>query len=818
MQHEPSQQDAGREPAHLDLRGSRGVIVGDHNRMINKFRTVVRLSLGFRRAPEPGRLTPHERRQAEENLQRLAEALERDDFAVLRAATGPAPLPFTLTDLPSLVANPDRVRSGPDGGPLPAATTVESRFDAASKRLLIVAPFGAGKSTALLLLARHLWQAATVPGRHVRQVIRNRPVPVILRLARWTDDRPLAQWMADELTAIYDIDRRVARILVTHGMVLPMLDGLDEVAPDRRPACVREINDHTDLSGGPPPLVVTCRVDDYDRANPLRLGGAVGIEPLTDRQVLDQLAALPGTEPLRAAYRDDDELRGLLRTPLFLHLVVRVARDRPEAAARGLTAEEIVANYVTVLFEHRPVEGWAGRPRFPDDRLHGWLSAQARLPKPYSAEFVPDELDSAVLREPRRRSRIDHGLPLAAGAAGGFAVTMGTLSAIRPPWTVAQVLYCLAIGAAIGVSFAVLCRRPQQAGLRLVWSWPRAFEWISTREGAVTAGLVAVGVLGWAWWQDGTVGSAPVYLLLVAALATGRGLTTTVGGSASAAPDGALRDSRRNALRVWAAAVASAGLLAVLAVAVNAFVYRFFSVAWLVGIDAAVILWTYGTLLAGLVCGLAVVAAPRRGGQVRAEPRRPARSAGPSARVGWWIRHLARRWSGVARPALVLLAVPAGLALDRALYAVLIPVRLHWWFINTLVAAGVLLLTWAVVRAGAGRGAPARPLGAFLASYCLILIVRLMLPRTDRNQTMYLVITFLLTLCAALVLRGGGLAWVRQHGLRLMVAREGTLPRDLIGFLDDAENRGLLQRRGRGYAFRHEAIRQHFTVRDAPAR
>jgi hypothetical protein len=818
MHHEPSREGPEQAPTPLDLSGSRGVIVGDHGRITNVFRTIIRVYLGFGRAREPGRLTPHERRQADQNLQRLSEAMERNDFAVLAVATGPALLPFTLTDMPCLVANPDRARAQPGGGPLPPGTTVESRFNAASKRLLIVAPVGAGKSTALLLLARHLWLAATVEGPGVRQLIRNRRVPVILRLSRWTDNRSLTQWMADELTAIYDIDQRVARILITHGMVIPMLDGLDEVTAARRPDCVREINDYTDLNGGPPPLAVTCRSDDYDRTDPLRLGGAVLIEPLTDQQVREQLAALPGTEPLLAAYSEDDALRDLLRTPLFLHLLVSVAGKEPGATTLGLTAEQIVANYVTGLFGHRPVERRADRPRFPDTKLREWLSAMAVLLGPHGTLFIPDELDSAVLREAGHRARLDRGLPLLVGVLSGLGVTAGVLTAINLPWTLASYLYSFVVGAAAGAAIGLSSRRPRPAGQRLVWSWSRAFEWLSTPSSAVTAGIVALGLLGLAWWQDGTVGYTPAFILLAAALATARGLTTTVGGSMSPAPERALQESRRNALRVWAAALASIGALAVVIVAINAIAFRFVSVALLVGIDAAVLVWTFGALLAGVVCGLAVLGAPSAGGRVRDVHRRPARRAKPAARAAWRIRDLARRWSTVTKPAVVLLAVPAGIALDLGLQALLAPVTLHWWLGNALVIAVVLALSWLAVRAGTRQRALARPLGTFVASFCLTLILRLLQPVTDRNQTMYLVVTLLLAICAALVLHGGGLAWARQHGIRIMLDREGTMPRDLPGFLDDAENRGLLRRFGRGYTFPHEIVREYFTGHHARVR
>ncbi|WP_203835759.1 hypothetical protein [Winogradskya humida] len=239
------------------------------------------------------------------------------------------------------------------------------------------------------------------------------------------------------------------------------------------------------------------------------------------------------------------------------------------------------------------------------------------------------------------------------------------------------------------------------------------------------------------------------------------------------------------------------GASAFLILAVNAVVHHFYAVAWLVGVDAAVTLWSYGALLAGVVSGVAVLAAPRRGGLVRAVARRPGRTAPRTVRITWHLRRLATRSTPVAKRLALIVAVLAGPALDEVLFAVLVPLGLQWWLGNSLVMASVLLVSWATVRAGARHSVVTRPLGAFLASYCLTLVIRLLQPDDNRNPTMDLAVAVLLAF-AALGLHGGGLAWARQHGIRIMLGRESDLPRDLPGFLDDAENCCLLRRRGRG--------------------
>ncbi|MFC7529738.1 NACHT domain-containing protein [Actinoplanes sp. GCM10030250] len=808
MPHDDSDEAAERPVHHIDARNSQGLVVGDGNRVWNTFTKTIRVRLGRGRAGDPSRLTPDERRRAEEQLQLLSAALEREDFAVLADSTGPGPLPFTLTDSPSLVRNADRVRSERAGGPLPPDTTLESRFAAASRRLLIVGGVGAGKTTALTLLARHLWLAITGPGPDGRILIRGKRVPVILRLSRWTDNRrPFGQWMAGELSSIYNIDRKVARVLVSHGMVLPMLDGLDEVAGGLRAECVQEINNFTDLSGGPPPLVVTCRIDDYDPQSPLRLLGAILIEPLTGAQAEERLAAQPGTKALLTAYREDPVARGLLRTPLFLQLALEVAVDHPGQAAPVMTADEIVTSYVDKLFGQRQVENRAGRPRFRDPQLRGWLAALAGLPKPHGALFVPDELDSTVFRSTANRSRLDRGLPILAGCVTGTVVTVGTLTSFIPPWITGTYVFALLMGLIAGLVVDGICRRAHPVGQRLEWSWSRALEWFQGLAAVTVGGVVAVFV-GLALWKPVTFGSGPAFVLLAAALVMGRGLVTT-GGSEEAAPDSALRVSRRNAGRVWMFALAGVAAFALVIVGVNAAVNGFVSRAWLVGADSAVIILTYGALVGGVVSGLAVLFAPKRTGWVTQDHPRPSRHATWPARVNWHLARITRRCRPVLLALLVLIALPAGPLLDFVLLTALTPLRIPAWLGNLVLVVVLTSLGWAAARAGARDRLLARPAGTLLTSYSLTLIVRLLRPDANRNQLMYLMVTLLLAVCIALALRGGGSAWLRQHSIRILLSREKTLPRDLLSFLDDAENRGLLKRLGRGYEFRHEVIREH---------
>jgi predicted NACHT family NTPase len=151
-------------------------------------------------------------------------------------------------------------------------------FDELGRAMLILGGPGAGKTTLLLELASDLLDRAEQDAAH--------PIPVVFHLSSWAVRRcPLADWLVDVLAEFYYVQRKLAQAWVADEQVLPLLDGLDEVAPEHRAACVEAIN--TFRHGyGPVPLAVCSRAADY-HALPVRveLSEAVVIEPLSPEQV-----------------------------------------------------------------------------------------------------------------------------------------------------------------------------------------------------------------------------------------------------------------------------------------------------------------------------------------------------------------------------------------------------------------------------------------------------------------------------------------------------------------------------------------------------
>lgn len=71
----------------------------------------------------------------------------------------------------------------------------------------------------------------------------NCPLPVVFNLSTWgADQPPLEEWLVAELRSRYNVGPAVARPWVAQGEMCLLLDGLDEVAPDRQAACVQALN------------------------------------------------------------------------------------------------------------------------------------------------------------------------------------------------------------------------------------------------------------------------------------------------------------------------------------------------------------------------------------------------------------------------------------------------------------------------------------------------------------------------------------------------------------------------------------------------
>lgn len=243
-------------------------------------------------------------------------------------------------------------------------------FRQADRALLILGAPGAGKTISLVALADDLLAQA----RQDEQ----QPVPVILNLSGWAErQQPLGTWAVEEMVAKYQIPRRMGRAWLAQDRLLFLLDGLDEMPTEQRPACINAINTFRQ-ENGLPDLIVCCRKEAYESAvldpnHRLQLNGAVEIRPLTTAQIHQHAPA-----KLRDAIFADETLLEIAQSPLNLTMMQSTFAD--DGAAHGKTAvlthTTLFTQYAQQMYQRQKEKG-SLRYGFTElgQRL-GWLAQQ----------------------------------------------------------------------------------------------------------------------------------------------------------------------------------------------------------------------------------------------------------------------------------------------------------------------------------------------------------------------------------------------------------------------------------------------------------
>jgi len=224
-------------------------------------------------------------------------------------------------------------------------------FKEMGQQMLILGEPGSGKTITLLTLADALLEETKTDP--------TLPTPVVFNLSSWAEKQPpLDEWLVEELNQRYHMPRKVSQNWVENDELLLLLDGLDEVAADKRDACVSAINafqkEHI-VS-----MVVCSRIAEYQALiNRLNLTGAIAIRPLTDQQISDYIArADPHLAALNHALTNSPELRELAQTPLMLSIMTLTYHDQHEASqntpATGRSEQQhLFDGYIRHMFQHR---------------------------------------------------------------------------------------------------------------------------------------------------------------------------------------------------------------------------------------------------------------------------------------------------------------------------------------------------------------------------------------------------------------------------------------------------------------------------------
>jgi hypothetical protein len=210
-----------------------------------------------------------------------------------------------------------------------------------ARRLLVLGDSGSGKTVLLMRLALDLLARRTAGS----------PVPVLMSLASWSPQREgLHSWLVGRLVAEHrwlgsaapsDERLSLARALLTERLVLPILDGLDEMPDSCQPEAIDQIN----AALGPgDAVVVSCRSAEYRTASARSadLNAAVIKLRKLDNDVVERFlragagAGAERWDPVVAALSAGGPVGRALRTPLLVGLANTVYNPRPDSSTGTL--------------------------------------------------------------------------------------------------------------------------------------------------------------------------------------------------------------------------------------------------------------------------------------------------------------------------------------------------------------------------------------------------------------------------------------------------------------------------------------------------
>ncbi|MBW4505045.1 MAG: NACHT domain-containing protein [Scytonematopsis contorta HA4267-MV1] len=236
-------------------------------------------------------------------------------------------------------------------------------------RLLILGQPGAGKTTMLLQLADKL----------VKRALNNPtyPVPVLFSLPSWKNDKQgIKDWLVEQLKEKYGVRKDIGKQWVDNQDILPLLDGLDELAAERQELCVNRINDFLDSWANP--LVICSRIEEYQRYQTLlQLNNSLELSPFTSEQVCQYLEST-GNLQLYSSISQDEDLNQLARTPFLLNVIVLSAQEMSVEAWRNITDSQERLDYLFDAYVRRMLKRQYKGKRPESPKTLRWLIWLAR--------------------------------------------------------------------------------------------------------------------------------------------------------------------------------------------------------------------------------------------------------------------------------------------------------------------------------------------------------------------------------------------------------------------------------------------------------
>ena len=458
-----------------------------------------------------------------------------------------------------------------------------------TRRLVVLGEPGAGKTMLVVRLVLDLLARRAAGG----------PVPFLASIASWNPEaQDLRQWLAAQLlidhaalgspAAEYRTEPTQAAALFASGLILPILDGLDEIPDEVRGPAISRINDA--LQPGEQ-AVVTCRTQQYqDAVRPqegagvtLRGAAAVQLNQLdanaVRRYLCDDAAgpvAKARWEPVLDVLGTDAPAAQALSTPLMVGLARAIYNPRPGELTGALRDPAELCS--SALEDRKAVESLLFDGFIPavyrDNPAGRWTAQDAERWLVFLARYLERTIASPDLAWWRLSRAIPRYICTFGAAAGVIAgvmvgVALATGNASRA-WGGAAALDAFGVVAgvviAIFITGAIVFRKPAPVrGIR--WRPSR----LNVRFGLGSIVVGGVGVVFGAVFGIGskaaadvagvavTAGALGVFAAIAASLFTPDVVPLDL--SSAASPPAALAADRRTGIDAGARVALAAGVV-----------------------------------------------------------------------------------------------------------------------------------------------------------------------------------------------------------------------------------------------------------------
>lgn len=374
---------------------------------------------------------------------------------------------------------------------LPPGTKIIDVFHQGAGKLLILGSAGSGKTTTLLELAGEL---ITDAENNI-----GKPIPVLANLASWKNNKQsIADWLVTELKLKYGIRQDVSYQWLSERLILPLLDGLDELEPTRQDLCIQAINQFLQEEYRPQHLVVCCRHQEYELCSiKLLLQNAICLKSLTDNQIYQYLQAANRLDIWQIVQHDSNLLEST-KTPLFLSAMSLTFlteetsfQDWQMLASSEERNQYLAKVYIQRMLERKIFYRWYARGKQPTKmQTIQWLAWLARIQQQESqTELLIEKIQPTCLQDQTQKWVYRIGVVLITGLMGELlgGILIGLFKGSLTMELILGLASGLIVGLIRGISQEIKCYET----VTWSWSWP----WMKMQKPLIL-GLMGGGIIG----------------------------------------------------------------------------------------------------------------------------------------------------------------------------------------------------------------------------------------------------------------------------------------------------------------------------------